>query len=151
MQYECRLETGLTRRQIQLQMPLASVLELGFSPNSYNTTHPTYKALAEVGKAEKTIYVCNYLASRETQREVHEGLSVVENWTRRQARRTGDEQPGTAGDCYIIAAAASELPDACEKSFIERTLAQERLWDRMNAADRRGLTPLFHNSVAYFR
>ncbi len=25
--------------------------------NSYNTTHPTYKALAEVGKAEKTIFL----------------------------------------------------------------------------------------------
>jgi TnpA family transposase len=30
--------------------------------------------LAEVGKPEKTIYLCSYLASRETQREVQEGL-----------------------------------------------------------------------------
>ena len=28
--------------------------------NSYNTTHPTYKALAEVGKAEKTIFLCDW-------------------------------------------------------------------------------------------
>ena len=48
--------------------------------NSYNRTHPTYKALAEVGKAEKTIFLCDYLPSRETQREIHEGLNVVENW-----------------------------------------------------------------------
>jgi TnpA family transposase len=48
--------------------------------NSYNVTHPTYKAFAEVGKAEKTIFLCDYLASREIQREVHEGLNVVENW-----------------------------------------------------------------------
>ena len=26
--------------------------------NSYNLTHPTYKALAEVGKAEKSIFLC---------------------------------------------------------------------------------------------
>ena len=48
--------------------------------NSYNVTHPTYKALAEVGKAEKTIFLCDYLPSLEIQREVHEGLNVVENW-----------------------------------------------------------------------
>src|SRR5262249_57051006 len=31
--------------------------------NSYNVTHPTYKALAELGKVEKTIYLCEYLSS----------------------------------------------------------------------------------------
>src|SRR5258705_2192766 len=34
--------------------------------NSYNVTHPTYKALTEVGKAEKSIFLCDYLSSRET-------------------------------------------------------------------------------------
>jgi TnpA family transposase len=29
--------------------------------NSYNLTHPTYKALAEVGKAEKSVFLCEYL------------------------------------------------------------------------------------------
>src|SRR5215475_179821 len=48
--------------------------------NSYNVTHPTYKALAEAGKAEKSIFLCEYLSSRETQHEVLEGLNVVENW-----------------------------------------------------------------------
>jgi TnpA family transposase len=42
--------------------------------------NPTYKALAEVGKAEKTIFLCDYLSSRETQYEVNDGLQVVENW-----------------------------------------------------------------------
>jgi TnpA family transposase len=32
--------------------------------NSYNLTRPTYKALAEVGKAEKSIFLCDYLSSR---------------------------------------------------------------------------------------
>lgn len=48
--------------------------------NSYNRTHPTYKALTELGKAAKTLFLCQYLSSREIQREVHEGLNVVENW-----------------------------------------------------------------------
>jgi TnpA family transposase len=39
-------------------------------------SHPTYKAFAEVRKAEKTIFLCECLVSL----EVHEGLNVVENW-----------------------------------------------------------------------
>ena len=45
--------------------------------NSYNLTHPTYKALAEVRKAEKSIL---YLPSQETQHKFQEGLNVVKNW-----------------------------------------------------------------------
>ena len=31
--------------------------------NSYNVTHPTYNALAELGKVEKIIYLCESLSS----------------------------------------------------------------------------------------
>ena len=40
--------------------------------NSYNVTHPTYKALAELGKVEKTIYLCEYLSSLDLRYEVNE-------------------------------------------------------------------------------
>jgi TnpA family transposase len=46
--------------------------------NSYNVTHPTYKALAEVGKAEKTIYLTEYLSSLALRYEVQDGLNVSE-------------------------------------------------------------------------
>src|SRR5918911_263175 len=42
--------------------------------------HPTYKALAELGKAVKTVFLCRYLGSEAFRREIHEGLNVVENW-----------------------------------------------------------------------
>lgn len=45
-----------------------------------NAQHPAYKALAELGKAVKTIFLCRYLGSEEMRREVHEGLNVVESW-----------------------------------------------------------------------
>ena len=45
-----------------------------------NSAHPTYKALSELGKAIKTIFLCRYLCSEELRYEIHEGLNVVERW-----------------------------------------------------------------------
>jgi len=45
-----------------------------------NVQHPTYKALAEPGRAVKTAFLCRYLNSEALRREVHEGLNVVEQW-----------------------------------------------------------------------
>ena len=46
----------------------------------HGVQHPTYKALVELGKAKKSIFLCRYLSSLELRREIHEGLNVVENW-----------------------------------------------------------------------
>jgi len=43
-----------------------------------NVQHPKYKALAELGKAIKTIFLCRYLHSEALRREINEGLNVVE-------------------------------------------------------------------------
>jgi TnpA family transposase len=45
-----------------------------------NVTHPTYKALSELGKVIKTIFLCQYLEKEEIRKEIHEGLNVIENW-----------------------------------------------------------------------
>jgi TnpA family transposase len=47
-----------------------------------NAAHPTYQAMIELGRAQKTIFLARYLRSRALQREIHEGFNVVESWNR---------------------------------------------------------------------
>ncbi len=63
---------------LKLGMADAESLLRRFSRN--NNQHPAYKALAELGKAIKTIFLCRYLDSEELRREIHVGLNVVESW-----------------------------------------------------------------------
>jgi TnpA family transposase len=45
----------MIKSTIALQRGTATAEAILKRYNSYNTSHPTYKALAEVGKAEKTV------------------------------------------------------------------------------------------------
>ena len=45
-----------------------------------NVQHPTYKAFAELGKALKTKFLCDYVRLESLRREIHEGLQVIETW-----------------------------------------------------------------------
>ncbi len=47
---------------------------------SCNPSHPTDKALAELGKVIKTIFLCRYLHQKALRRDIHEGLNVIEAW-----------------------------------------------------------------------
>ena len=82
------IDWELIRQQYDQMVKYVTALRLGtadtesimrrFTRN--NVQHPTYKAFMELGRAVKTIYLCNYLHSEPLRREIHEGLNVIEQW-----------------------------------------------------------------------
>jgi TnpA family transposase len=78
----------LIEQQYDQMVKYATALRLGTAEpedilrrfTRHNAQHPTYKALAELGKACKTLFLCRYLHLLPLRREIQEGLNVVESW-----------------------------------------------------------------------
>src|SRR6266705_2009037 len=118
--------------------------------NSYNVTHPTYKALAELGKVEKTIYLCEYLSSIALRYEVQEGLNVVERWNGANDFLCYGRQgifATNSREQQELSTLSLQLLQNClmliNTILVEQTIAQHQLLGQFSAADYRALSPLF--------
>ena len=122
--------------------------------NSYNRQHPTYKALIELGKAEKTIFLCSWLSSLEARQETHEGLNVVESWnsaTEFVSYGSHGELATNNPENQEIKILSLQLLQNCmmliNTILIQRILQESNILDSLTAADLRGLTPLFFGHI----
>jgi TnpA family transposase len=148
------------RNRIVLQYP--QTLRLGtaetesilrrFTRN--NVQHPTYKAFAELGKAIKTIFLCQYLHREELRREINEGLNVIEQWNGANdfvffARR--GELVSNRREDHEISMLSLHLLQNCmvyiNTLMLQQILAQPKWANKLTPRDLRALTPLIWDHV----
>ncbi|MEN8906986.1 MAG: Tn3 family transposase [Clostridiales bacterium] len=152
----------LIRQQYDQMIKYATALRLGtaetesimkrFTRN--NLKHPTYLALSELGKAIKTIFLCEYLNSENLRIEINEGLNVVENWN----SANGFIFYGKSGEICTnriedqeIAVLSLHLLQNClvyvNTLMIQRILTQDNWFNIMTPEDFRSLTPLIYTHI----
>ncbi|MCC6628228.1 MAG: Tn3 family transposase [Chloroflexi bacterium] len=119
-----------------------------------NVQHPTYAAMAELGKVYKTLFLCDYLRLPELRREIHEGLNVVENWNSANGfifyGRGGEFATNQREDAEV-AMLCLHLLQLClvyiNTLMIQQVLAEPDWRERLTGEDLRALTPLVYANV----
>lgn len=116
--------------------------------------HPTYKALAELGRAIKTTFLCRYLRMEALRQEIHENLNVVENWNSANSFvffGKGGEVATNRLEDQEISVLALHLLQNClvyvNTRMLQSVLGNPVWAARMTAEDHRGLTPLSYAHV----
>jgi TnpA family transposase len=144
----------MIKHAVALKLGTASAESILRRFNSYNTTHPTYKAFAELGKAEKTLFLCEYLSDINVRYEVGEGLNVVERWNGvNDFIRYGRQGvfATNSREHQEISTLSLQLLQNClmliNTILVERTIEKEQMMNRLSIEDLRALSPLFYEHI----
>lgn len=156
------IDWDLIRRQYDEMVKYATALRLGTAETEAilrrftrsNVQHPTYKALAELGKAAKTLFLCRYLHGLPLRHEIHEGLNVIEQWNSANDfvffARKGELASNRREDHEISMLALHLLQNAMvyiNTLMIQQTLALPAWANRLTGTDHRALTPLIWEHI----
>jgi TnpA family transposase len=156
------IDWELIRRQYDEMVKYATALRLGTAETEAilrrftraNVQHPTYKALAELGRAVKTVFLCRFLHDEGLRREINDGLNVIEHWNSANdfvffARR--GELSSNRSEDHELSMLSLHLLQNCmvyiNTLMLQQVLAQTQWADRLNARDLHALTPLIWEHV----
>jgi TnpA family transposase len=119
-----------------------------------NVQHPTYRALAELGKAIKTVFLCRYLHDETLRREINDGLNVIEHWNSANdfvffARR--GELGSNRREDQELSMLSLHLLQNCmvfvNTLMLQQVLARSHWSDRLTPRDQHAITPLIWDHV----
>jgi TnpA family transposase len=156
------IDWDLIARQYDEMVKYATALRLGTAETEAilrrftraNVQHPTYKALAELGKAVKTVFLCRYLHDESLRREINDGLNVIEHWNSANdfvffARR--GELSSNKSEDQELSMLSLHLLQNCmvfvNTLMLQHVLACPHWAGRLNARDLHALTPLIWEHV----
>ncbi len=152
----------LIRRQYDEMVKYATALRLGTAETETilrrftrdNIKHPTYQALAELGKVKKTIFLCRYLHTEALRQEVQEALNVIEQWNGTNGFiffGKGGEVATNRLEDQEVSVLCLHLLQICliyiNTLMIQNVLADPAWMGRMAEEDFRALSPLIYNHV----
>ena len=116
--------------------------------------HPTYSALAELGKVIKTIFLCRYLDEEAFRREINAGLNIVENWNSANGfiffGKGGEISTNRLEDQELSVLALHLLQNSLvyiNTLMLQKILSEPAWVKRMTSEDWRGLTPLIYPHI----
>ena len=147
----------LIGQQYDQMIKYATALRLGTAEadtilrrfNRATLQHPTQRALNELGKAVKTIFLCRYLSSEALRREINEGLNVVEQWNGANSfifYGKNSEVASNRLDEQELSVLCLHLLQMClvyvNTLMIQKVLAEPVWFKKMKTEDLRALTPL---------
>jgi len=152
----------LIRQQYDQMIKYATALRLGtadadtilkrFTRSQFQ--HPTYRAITELGKAIKTVFLCQYLHEDALRREINDGLQVVENWNSANdfiffgkggeiATNRFEDQELAMLSLHLLQISLVYI----NTLMIQQVLADQAWLDRMTPDDWRALTPLIYAHI----
>ena len=119
-----------------------------------NLKHPTYLALSQLGKAVKTIFLCEYLMYEKIRREIQEGLNVVELWNGVSKfifyGRTGEISSNheKSQELSVLSLQFLQLSMIYINTLmIQQIIREKNLLPILTQEDKRALTPLIYEHV----
>ena len=122
-----------------------------------NTQSPVYKALLELGRAVRSIFICKYLISEDLRKEIDEALNVIENWHsgnkfiffgKRGILSSNDEIDHELSILSLHLVQSSLV--YINTLLLQQIIKEEQLEQLLTLEDKRAITPLFYHHVSQY-